>query len=60
MFLQIITWTEKTGEEFLLRHAQLGDNLKAIRTQQKEFEKFYFSAMVSLPVIPKRFLFCFL
>ncbi|KAJ8302596.1 hypothetical protein KUTeg_018992 [Tegillarca granosa] len=42
---QIITWTRTHGEESLLKHAHLADNLKSIKTQQKEFEKFYFSAM---------------
>ncbi|XP_062574245.1 pleckstrin homology domain-containing family G member 4B-like isoform X2 [Saccostrea cucullata] len=45
---KIITWTERTGEESLQRHAHLGDNLKAIRGQQKEFDKFYFSAMTHI------------
>ena len=34
------------GENALRRHDNLADNLKAIRGQQKEFEKYYFSAMV--------------
>uniref|UniRef100_K1R8V1 Puratrophin-1 n=1 Tax=Magallana gigas TaxID=29159 RepID=K1R8V1_MAGGI len=45
---KIIAWTERTGEEYLQRHTQLGDNLKSIRVQQKEFEKFYFSAMTHI------------
>nr|XP_022340568.1 pleckstrin homology domain-containing family G member 4B-like isoform X5 [Crassostrea virginica] len=45
---KIIVWTERTGEEYLQRHTQVGDNLKAIRVQQKEFEKFYFSAMTHI------------
>ncbi|KAK3086025.1 hypothetical protein FSP39_012335 [Pinctada imbricata] len=45
---KIIEWTTRDGEEFLCRHAQLADNLKGIKSQQKEFEKFYFQAMTHI------------
>ena len=43
---QVITWLQSHGGQIAERYSNLADNLKAIRSQQKDFEKFHFSAMV--------------
>ncbi|XP_052232622.1 pleckstrin homology domain-containing family G member 4B-like isoform X3 [Dreissena polymorpha] len=42
---KIISWLHTQGNECLQRHLAMADNLKGIRQQQKDFEKFYFAAM---------------
>ncbi|KAK3579166.1 hypothetical protein CHS0354_022701 [Potamilus streckersoni] len=42
---KILSWLHHQGNEHLQHHTVMADNLKAVRSQQKEFEKFYFSAM---------------
>ncbi|XP_071091889.1 puratrophin-1-like isoform X2 [Haliotis cracherodii] len=42
---KLISWTSNDGSHNIQRHACTADNLKAARIQQKDFEKFYFSAM---------------
>ncbi|KAL5021840.1 hypothetical protein ScPMuIL_000995 [Solemya velum] len=42
---KVISWLQTTGKENLQKFTKLGDNLKIIRVQQKDFEKFYFLAM---------------
>ncbi|KAL3860771.1 hypothetical protein ACJMK2_010842 [Sinanodonta woodiana] len=42
---KILSWLHHQGNEHLQHHTIMADNLKAVRSQQKEFEKFYFSAM---------------
>ncbi|XP_055955846.1 pleckstrin homology domain-containing family G member 4B isoform X2 [Patella vulgata] len=42
---KVITWLTTEGNTTLQRHIARADNLKAIRLQQKDFEKFYFSCM---------------
>ena len=49
--LQVINWLCGEGEEQLNKHGDVADNLKAIRMQQKNFDKFYFTAMVSHNVL---------
>ena len=36
----------------LTHHADVADNLRAVRQQQKEFDKLYFAAMVSACSLP--------
>ncbi|XP_033754593.1 puratrophin-1-like isoform X1 [Pecten maximus] len=45
---KVLSWVSGNGEEFFQRYVHLADNLKAIRAQQKEFEKFYYSAMTHI------------
>ncbi|XP_069113998.1 puratrophin-1-like isoform X2 [Argopecten irradians] len=45
---KVLSWVSGNGEEFFHRYVQLADNLKAIRAQQKDFEKFYYSAMTHI------------
>ena len=42
-----MAWLETDGEELLAHHQDVCDNLKGIKAQQKDFDKLYFSAMVS-------------
>ncbi|XP_046570770.1 puratrophin-1-like [Haliotis rubra] len=42
---KLISWTSNDGSQNIQRHSCTADNLKAARIQQKDFEKFYFSAM---------------
>ncbi|XP_055890827.1 uncharacterized protein LOC106076280 isoform X3 [Biomphalaria glabrata] len=42
---KVIEWLSQDGGTILQRHSVTADNLKAVRHQQKDFEKFYFSAM---------------
>ncbi|XP_052062910.1 uncharacterized protein LOC127702659 isoform X3 [Mytilus californianus] len=42
---KVISWLQSHGGQIADRYANLADNLKAIRSQQKDFEKFHFSAM---------------
>ncbi|XP_076112439.1 puratrophin-1-like isoform X2 [Mytilus galloprovincialis] len=42
---KVISWLKSHGGQIADRYANLADNLKAIRSQQKDFEKFHFSAM---------------
>ena len=51
LYFQVISWLHTQGNECLQRHLVMADNLKGIRTQQKDFEKFYYAAMVSLEKI---------
>ena len=44
---QIISWLHTQGNECLQRHLEMADNLKGVKSQQKDFEKFYFAAIVS-------------
>ncbi|KAH9515625.1 hypothetical protein Btru_011577 [Bulinus truncatus] len=41
----VIEWLSQDGGTILQGHAVTADNLRAARHQQKDFEKFYFSAM---------------
>ncbi|KAK2164074.1 hypothetical protein LSH36_69g05009 [Paralvinella palmiformis] len=43
---QLLLWLETEGEEILEKHKVMPENIKGIRSQQKDFEKLYFSAMV--------------
>ncbi|XP_064611995.1 puratrophin-1-like isoform X2 [Liolophura sinensis] len=45
---KIISWLCNQGEDILQRHKAVADNLKAVRAQQKDFEKLYFSAMTHI------------
>ncbi|XP_060080270.1 uncharacterized protein LOC132559667 [Ylistrum balloti] len=45
---KVLSWVSGSGEDFFQRYVNLADNLKAIRAQQKEFEKFYYSAMTHI------------
>ncbi|XP_021379310.1 puratrophin-1-like isoform X1 [Mizuhopecten yessoensis] len=45
---KVLSWVSGCGEDFFQRYVHLADNLKAIRAQQKEFEKFYYSAMTHI------------
>lgn len=45
---KLISWLNTQGNEFLQRHLAMEDNLKGIRSQQREFEKFYYSAMTNI------------
>ncbi|XP_013416410.1 pleckstrin homology domain-containing family G member 4B isoform X4 [Lingula anatina] len=45
---KMIAWLRKDGEALIQEHSTVGDNLKALRKQQKEFEKGYFAAMTKL------------
>ncbi|XP_059140665.1 uncharacterized protein LOC131928602 isoform X2 [Physella acuta] len=42
---KVIDWLSQDGDSILQRHAVTADNLRAVRHQQKEFEKFYYSSM---------------
>ncbi|XP_052816340.1 uncharacterized protein LOC128242930 isoform X3 [Mya arenaria] len=42
---KVLTWLHTQGGECLQRHNNMADNLKGIRTQQKDFDKFYYAAM---------------
>ncbi|KAL4234273.1 Pleckstrin y domain containing [Mactra antiquata] len=42
---KVISWLHTQGNECLQRHLVMADNLKAVRMQQKDFEKFYYAAM---------------
>lgn len=44
---KVLTWICKKGEDGLQRHFVTGENLNELRQQQREFEKFYFTASVS-------------
>lgn len=46
--LQILSWLCKKGEDVLSKHAQhIATNLTSARLHEREFEKFYFTSMVS-------------
>lgn len=46
--LQILSWLCKKGEDILSKHAQhTATNLTSARLHEREFEKFYFTSMVS-------------
>ena len=45
--VQVLRWLQQDGQSLLERHSHTADNLKAVKGQQKDFEKLYFSAMVS-------------
>jgi hypothetical protein len=45
---RVLSWLEGEGEEMLGRHATISNNLKGIKSQQKDFDKLYFSAMTQL------------
>ena len=47
VLFQVIDWLVTEGEELLSHHQDVCDNLKGIKAQQKDFDKLYFSAMVS-------------
>lgn len=47
-----MSWVAHTGEDSLLRHANMGSTLPAIRQQELEFDKFYFVSMVSAVPTP--------
>lgn len=42
---KVISWLQSHGGQIAERYSNLADNLKSIRSQQKDFEKFHFSAM---------------
>ncbi|XP_035827449.1 uncharacterized protein LOC101857760 [Aplysia californica] len=42
---KVISWLSEDGGSILQRYQVTADNLRAVRHQQKDFEKFYFSAM---------------
>lgn len=47
-FLQVLSWLCKKGEDILSKHAQhTATNLTSARLHEREFEKFYFTSMVS-------------
>ncbi|XP_064641777.1 puratrophin-1-like isoform X2 [Lineus longissimus] len=41
----IVNWLNSTADETLRKHHKPAETLKGIRLQQKDFDKFYFSAM---------------
>ncbi|XP_053401471.1 uncharacterized protein LOC123550592 isoform X2 [Mercenaria mercenaria] len=45
---KVISWLHTQGNECLQRHLVMADNLKAVRVQQKDFEKFYYVAMTHI------------
>ncbi|XP_060600223.1 pleckstrin homology domain-containing family G member 4B-like isoform X2 [Ruditapes philippinarum] len=45
---KVISWLHTQGNECLQRHLVMADNLKAVRVQQKDFEKFYYAAMTHI------------
>jgi len=46
--LQVLSWLCKKGEDILSKHAQhIATNLTSARLHEREFEKFYFTSMVS-------------
>lgn len=46
--LQVLSWLCKKGEDILTKHAQhSATNLTTARLNEREFEKFYFTSMVS-------------
>lgn len=50
--LQILSWLCKKGEDILSKHAQhTATNLALARLHEREFEKFYFTSMVSTPLV---------
>ena len=50
LLFQVLSWFCNHGDE-ICRHDKVADNLKGIQVQQKDFEKLYFSAMVSSVLI---------
>lgn len=49
--LQVLSWFCKKGEDVLTKHGQhAATNLTAARLHEREFEKFYFTSMVSTSV----------
>lgn len=46
-----MSWLSQKGEDCLKRHAELANNLPAIKQQEQDFEKFYFISMVSAEMI---------
>ncbi|XP_041375633.1 puratrophin-1-like isoform X2 [Gigantopelta aegis] len=42
---KVVSWMTEDGYVALQKHQMVADHLKAIRSQQREFEKFYFLAM---------------
>lgn len=48
LLLQVLSWLCKKGEDILSKHAQhAATSLTAARLHEREFEKFYFTSMVS-------------
>lgn len=48
VLLQVLSWFCKKGDDVLSKHAQhSATNLSAARLHEREFEKFYFTSMVS-------------
>lgn len=46
--MQVLNWLCKKGEDVLAKHAQhIATTLTAARLNEREFEKFYFTSMVS-------------
>lgn len=46
--LQVLSWLCKKGEDILSKHGQhSATNLTAARLHERDFEKFYFTSMVS-------------
>lgn len=45
---KIVSWLKQEGQSLLDRHSGTADNLKAVRSQQKDFDKLYFSAMTHI------------
>lgn len=48
LLFQVIGWLCGDGEKMLDSHSTISNNLKGIKSQQKDFDKLYFAAMVSV------------